>query len=173
MATPVTDLRPVLRREINIPGFEQLPDIGNSELDGYIKDGFWEARLLGMLSTYTLTDGTEFATPTGDVIKKIADDGDLEPQYQVLVAIVAAMKMLRLKTLSLAVNLRAHAGPVEYEQQASATVLRAILESLSRRLNEIKTAYSSIIPAGALYYFDGELQRDRAILDGLADLTVL
>jgi hypothetical protein len=77
MATPVTDLRDQLSREINIPGFEQLPDITNTQLDSYVLDGFWECRLLGMLDSYTITDGSEFATPIGDNIQAVSDAGDL------------------------------------------------------------------------------------------------
>lgn len=172
MATLVSDLRDKLKREINIPGFSQLPDITSRELDGYIKDGFWEARLLGMLDGYTQTDGTELATPPGEVIKK-TDGGDLEEWLQQLVVIVAAFKMIRLKILNLAVNFRAQAGPVEYEQQASATTLRAVLASLSDRLNEIKAVYSTELSPGALVYFDSVLQRESSALQDLAIQTVL
>lgn len=173
MATLVSDLRTQLQREINVPGFEQLPDIGNTELDGYIMDGFWEARLLGLLESYTQTDGTEFATPPGAVIKKISDDGDLEMQYQMMVVIIAALKMIRLKILNLAINFSAKAGPVEYEQQASATTLRAILKSLEVRVAELKRAYSDLVGGSAFFYFDSELQRDSALIQGLADLQIL
>lgn len=173
MATLVSDLREQLRREVNIPGFAQLPDITSRELDGYIKDGFWEARLLGMLDSYTQTDGTELATPPGEVIKKTADDGDLEQWLQQLVVIVAGYRMIRLKILNLAVNVRAQAGPVEFEQQASATTLRAVLSSLSARLEQIKAAYSTQLSVGATVYFDSVLQRESAVLQDLATLTVL
>lgn len=173
MATLVSDLRAQLRRAVNVPGFEQLPDITNSELDGYIMDGFWEARLLGLLGSYTQTDGTEFATPPGTVIKKISDDGDLEPQYQQMVVIIGALKLIRLKILNLAVNFKAVAGPVEYEQQASATTLRAILASMEGQVRELKASYSDLIGGGAFSYFDGELQRDSALIQGLGNLTVL
>lgn len=172
MATPITDLRASLRREINIPGFPQLPDITNSELDGYIMDGFWEVRLLGMLESYTLTDGTEFATPPGNVIKGTTDDSDFPPQYQMLVVIDAGLRMLRLKMLELARGITAKAGPVEYQNQPSATVLRAILDSLQQRLNELKAAYSELFVGGGFHYFDGELQRESAILQNLAILTI-
>lgn len=173
MATLVTDLRASLRREINVPGFGQLPDITNTELDGYISDGFWEVRLLGMLSDYTLTDGTEFATPPGPVIKATADDGDLPPQYQMLVVIDAGMRLIRLKALDLAQSITAKAGPVEYSRQISATVLRAILDSLQARLNELKAGYSELFVGGGFVYFDGELQREYSMLNGLALMTVV
>lgn len=172
MATLVADLREALKREINVPGFAQLPNITNSQLDGYIADGFWEARLLGLLSGYTQTDGTEFATPPGAVIYKTADDSDLPPEYQVLVVIVAGLKLLRLKALNLAVSLRAHAGPVEYEQQVSATVLREILQSLERRMRELLLYHSELQGSSAFFYFDGELQRTSSMVQGLSVYTI-
>ena len=173
MATLVSDLRASLRREINVPGFPQLADITNTELDGYISDGFWEVRLLGMLEEYTLTDGTEFATPPGSVIKLIADDGNFPPQYQMLVVIDAGLRLIRLKALDLAQSLTAKAGPVEYQRQISATVLRAILDSLEQRLNELKVGYSDLIPAGGFQYFDGVLQREASFLNNMPMMTVL
>jgi hypothetical protein len=173
MATTVATIRAQLRREINVPGVETLPDITNSELDGYIKDGFWEARLLGMLSDYTQTDGTEFATPPGEVIKATADDGDLPGELQILVAIMGAMKMIRMKILNLAINFRAQAGPVEYEQQASATTLRAILAVLEARIQEIKEIYSEEIGGGVFVYFDSVLQREASAAYGNLELQVV
>jgi hypothetical protein len=172
MATPIVDIRPVLQREINVPGFEQLPDITGTELDGYIKNGFWECRLLGMLDTYTQTDGTEFATPPGDVIKLIADDGDLPDEFQLLVAIMAALTMLRLKIMALAINFTAEAGPVSYEQQASATVLRAILATLEKRVAELADLYSDEYNS-VFTYFDSTLQRESSYLQGALQLQVI
>lgn len=155
MATPISDLRVILRREINIPGFEQLPDITNTELDGYISDAFWEARLMGMLSEYG-SDGTN--------IYLSSDNGDLPEQYQQLVSIVAGLRMIRLKMLNLAINLRAQAGPVEYEQQASATTLRAIFKSMEDRLKALLSIYSDQLGVSETYYYDSVLQREASMV---------
>jgi hypothetical protein len=173
MATLVSDLRAILLREVNVPGFEQLPDITPADLDGYIKDGFWEAHLSGLVQDYTQTDGTEFATPTGDVIKATADDGDLPKQFEMLVVIFAALRMLRLKLLNLAVNFSASAGPVSYEQQASATTLRAVLATLEARVKELKEIYSDEIGGGAFIYFDSVLQRASSVAFGDQYLQVI
>jgi len=172
MATPIPDLRDQLDRELNIPGFEQLPDITPAEMDGYILDGFWECRLLGMLDDYTVTDGTEFATPIGDNIQS-GSTGDLPEQYQMLVIILAGVRMVRLKVLNLAVNFKAEAGPVSFEQQASATTLRAVLASLEQRLAQLKLVYSDSLSPGAMYYFDGTLQRASSEAQGLLTLQVV
>jgi hypothetical protein len=174
MATAVSDLREMLRREVNVPGFEQLPDITNTDLDNYVKDGFWEARLVGILEDYTQTDGTELATPvTGGVIKATADGGDLPTQFQMLVVIFAALRMMRLKLLTLAVNFSAKGGPVEYEQQASATTLRAILAVLEARVKELKELHSDDIGGGAFVYFDSVLQRNSSVAFGSLEIQVI
>ena len=89
-----------------------------------------------------------------------------------MVVIIAALKLIRLKILNLAVNFSAKGGPVEYEQQASATTLRAILASLENRVKELKAAYSELASGSAFFYFDSELQRDSALIQGLADLQI-
>lgn len=162
MATPISDLRAQLQREINITGFEQLPDVTNNDLDGYIADAFWEARLLGLLTGYTIS-GTNIQDD---------DAGDLPEYYQQLVVMVAGVRMLRLKIMNLATNIRAHAGPVEYEQQASATTLRAILAGLEDRINLLKALYSDKIGNGVFVYFDGALQREASILNAALDVQV-
>ena len=167
MATTVASMVPQLDREINAPGAELFSTASGAQKVGYIKDGFWEARLLGMLESYTQTDGTEFATPPGDVIKAIADDGDLPEYLQQLVVIVAALKMVRMKILNLAINFRAQAGPVEYEQQASATTLRSVLATLEMRVNELKELYSEELGQGPFVYFDSVLQRESSGIDEL------
>lgn len=173
MATLVSSMRASLLREVNVPGFAQLPTITTAELDGYLADGFWEARLLGMLDGYTLTDGTEQATPLGSVIFLSADNSDLASQLQLLVVIVAGLKLIRLKALALAQSLAVKAGPVEYERTTSATVLRAILDSLERRLAFLQVNYSDMFSSVPFHYFDSEIQREYSLLHGLAELTVL
>lgn len=161
MATTISSMRPLLQREINIPGFPQLPDITNSELDGYIKDGFWHLRLKGMLDEYSQDDGSGLAVPPGeDVIYLTSDEGPLADEFQRLVAFSAAFRLVRLKVLNLAINFTAQAGPVSYEQQASATTLRAILESLERELAQFAELYSDKLGKVGFHYWDGMWQAE-------------
>lgn len=173
MATLVSALRAQLGREINPPGFEQYPDITNTQLDGYIKDGFWEIKLFGMLGVFTQTDGTELATPPGDIIKLTADDGDFPEQFQQLVVIGSALKLIRMKLLTLAVNFKAEGGPISYDQQASATTLRAVLATLEQRLQSLKQIYSDEIGGGVFLYYDSTLQRNQSVLNQSLQLQVL
>jgi hypothetical protein len=73
----------------------------------------------------------------------------------------------------LAVNFSAKAGPVEYEQQASATVLRALLDNLQGRIQELKGQYSDEFGATVFILMDGIAQSEYAALNSLADAQVV
>jgi hypothetical protein len=62
---------------------------------------------------------------------------------------------------------------VAYEQQASATTLRAVLKSLEQRLEQLKSVYSDSISPGAMYYFDSSMQRASSEIQGLLELQVV
>jgi hypothetical protein len=177
MPTPLTELIPMMNRELNAPGTEQYPDMGAADYLGYIADGFWDARLATMLTSYTILDGLDLVTPEDANTDYFTDQSttteDLPEQFQMLVVIYAGARLLRNKILTLAVNYKATAGPVDYEQQASATTLRAILATLQKRMDELKRMYSDDFSPGTLYYMDGPLQRVASDLNDYLSMTVL
>ena len=172
MATAVTEMIPSLQREVNPPGFAQYPDALPADFIGYIEDGFWEGRLMGVFGTWTIVDGQTLTTPlSGDFITN-DDEADFPEPDQMFLVIIAGFRLLQRKAINLAVNFKAKAGPVEYDQQTSATVIRELLQSLERRLESYKQMYSDLIPAEAFYYMDGVAQSSYAVLNDLAALTV-
>lgn len=172
MATALTDVIPALQREVNPPGFPQFSEALPGDYIGYVEDGFWEGRLMGVFGAWTVVDGSTLMTPlTGRFITN-DDEDDFPLQDQMFLVVIAGFRLLQRKALNLAANFRAQAGPVEYEVQVSATVLREILQSLERRLSGYKELYSELIPAEAFYYMDGVAQSSYALLNGLAELTV-
>jgi hypothetical protein len=172
MATNVNDLIPGLAREINPPGFEQYPDALPSDFVGYVTDGFWEGRLMGVFEGYTIKDGAELLTPDSGTFITDSTDADFPEPDQMFCIIIAGFRLLQRKALNLAANFRAQAGPVEYEQQVSATVLREILQSLERRLEQYKELYSDALSPDVFYYMDGVAQSSYALVAGLPQLTV-
>ena len=177
MATPVQDLIPMLNREINPTGAELFSTMTAATKIGYLKDGFWDARLAGILSSYTVavgeditpaqTTGTDYFTDVG------LSNEDFPEQYHMLVTLFAGFRLVRLKILNLAVNFKAVAGPAEYEQQASATTLRAVLKSLEDRLQELKAQYSEDFNQSAFLVMDGVAQSTYSLLNGLPDLQIV
>lgn len=165
----------MLDREINVPGTSGITASSGQKL-GYIEDGFWDVRLSGMLKNYTVALG-ETITPAQDTGKKyFTDHGltneDLDQQFWMMIVIFAGFRLLRLRIMQLAVNFTAEAGPVSYEQQASATVLRALLDNLQRRIDELKGLYSDEY-SSTFYLMDGMAQAEYAYLTNLAELQVI
>jgi hypothetical protein len=161
-----------LQREVNPPGYELFPDALPGDFIGYVTDGFWEGRLMGVFSGWTVKDGSELVTPdTGTYITNDSDD-DFPDDQQMFTTIIAGFRMVQRRAVTLASNLKAKAGPVEYESQISATVLREILQSMERRLNQYKELYSDSISAEVFYYMDGVAQRTYAMISGLPEESV-
>lgn len=177
MGTLVADLIPMLDREINAPGVELFTTIGGGAKLGYIQDAFWDARLTGMLGAYTIADGADL-DPVGVTGKSYFTDmstksKSLDTEFWMLIVLFAGFRLIRLKIMNLAVNFTAEAGPVKYEQQASATTLRALLASLTARINELKEQYSDDFAVGYFRAIDGMAQAEYAALNDLASQTIV
>ncbi len=177
MGTLIADLIPMFNREINIPGDEQLPGIAASAKLGYIEDGFWDAYLSGMLTTFGVFDGVDLVPPgvTDSLYfsDKATKADDLEKQFWMLIVIISGLRLLKLKIMDLAVNFTAEAGPVQFEQQASATVLRAILANLQGRVQELKGQYSEEFGSDVFILMDGIAQSGYATLQSLPEAQIV
>lgn len=176
MPTSLASLIPMFDREVNAPGVPQFSDISGGQQLGYIEDGFWDIRLAGMLKSYTVVLGENLPTPLTTGAKYFTDSSsqteDLEEKYWMMIVLFAGFRLLRLKIMNLAVNFKAEAGPVSYEQQASATVLRALLDSLNNRIRELKAQYSDDFNQSVFVMWDGVAQDQYATLNHLQELSI-
>lgn len=177
MSTPTQDLVPMFQREINLPAAGQITITGG-QIVGYIEDGFWDARLSGVLENYTIADGADIndvggGSPGQNYFTDISGlTEDLPKQFWMLITIFGGFRLLRLRIMELAVNFSAQAGPVSYEQEASATVLRALLDNLQGRIQELKGQYSDEF-SSTFVLMDAVAQREYAMLAGLAENQIL
>ena len=172
-ATNVSVLVPALQREVNVPGFELFPDIGAADFVGYIQDGFWEGRLSGLFEGWDVVDGADLVVPTTGTYITNTDEDEFPEDLQMFVVILAGFRMIQRRSFTLAQNLRAHAGPTEYEVQISATVLRNLVDSLERRLAQLRDLYSDLVSADRIWYLDGVAQATYASLSGLQDAAII
>lgn len=124
MAVDLSDLVDSLKREVNAPGIAQLPNATDPEYLGNLQDGFWEAVLDGVISGYIETDA--IVTPSSGTT-------DLPREMQQLVVFYAGFRIVRNQMRDLKTAFKAAAGPVNYETQQSAIVLKSILEDLKIR----------------------------------------
>ena len=135
MTTDLGDLIDPLQREVSPPGSDLFPDAVDDDWFGQLQDSFWEARLDGVLTSTYDEDGNGVVTPT------------LPRQLQQAVVIYAGIRIIRNELRNLNTSFRAVAGPVEFEQQKSAGLLKGIYDDLNKRkalLLDIVAEYGSV-----------------------------
>jgi hypothetical protein len=130
MAVELSDYTESLRRAITPLGSTKYSDVSDDVLDDYLTDAFWMGRLDGFYVGYTADeDGTvEPITP---------GDPDFNRAWVSLVVLYAAVAILANQILSTNTKFSATAGPVEFEQENSATVLAEMLKQLTAAKNRI------------------------------------
>lgn len=145
------DLVESLRREVNPPGTDLFPDATDDDWGGKLTDAFWEIRLFGLLSGFEENAaarggptgfGEGKVTPTG--VDETYDDPigyapliDLGRERQQLIVLWAGYKVVINRLASLNTVFRAKAGPVEYETQNAASLLKAVLDQLKARMDYV------------------------------------
>lgn len=168
MAVELIDFVESLKREVQPPGADLFTGVADGTWVQYLADAFWEARLDGFLEGYTTDEG---ATSADTAIVPVALDGaDLDRRGLALVVLYAGVKVLRNRILNMNTSFRAKAGPVEFEQQNSATMLvemlrqlkatkDRIVEGLDSALTDVMVldAYSTRLYSPASYYGGLEL----------------
>lgn len=122
MAVDLSDYNESLLRAIQPPGATTFSSVPATDLTGYLSDAFWEARLDGFFEGFA-ADDEGIVTPTVGADEFSRTD-------VALVILYAAITILRNRITSLGAMFRAKAGPVEFEQQNSATVLAEMLKQL-------------------------------------------
>lgn len=171
------DLVDPLKREVNPPGSDLFPDATEDDWGGSLSDAFWEVRLYGFLVGFEENAAArggpaEFiegiVTPIG--VDPIYDDptgfsatADLGREMQQLIVLWAAWKVVLNRMGSLNTTFRTKAGPVEYETQNAATVLKAVLDALKGRIDLVLATVPQ--RAGAVV-FDAMIERSYSMAVG-------
>lgn len=130
MAIDLSDYVDSLRREVTPLGTSLFASVADTTLASYMADAFWEARLDGFLAKWT-SDVDGIVTPVD------ALGPDITQAEVALIVLYAGIRILRNQILNTSTTFRAKAGPVEFEQQASATMLAEMLKQLRDRREQI------------------------------------
>lgn len=156
MAVDLFDLIEPLRREVNPPGTNAFPDATDDDYSGYLADAFWEARLDGFLVGYEETDG---------IVTPISGTDDLGRDWQQLIVIYAGFRILKNELRQIKTLFRAEAGPVSFETQQSAQLLREIMLELRERRDWLLDNLASTGQVAA-YYIDAVIARQDSMYFG-------
>lgn len=155
MATfDLSELIEPLRAEINIPGEDVYDTVSNSLWITYLANGFWSAQLDGLMGTYEESEG------------EVVGDEVLPRDLQQLILMYTGIAILRQRLFSLQTVFRAKAGPVEYEVQQSAQVMKALLDEFSSRRLYLLQRLADTGIARSTYYIDTYAARQEAINSG-------
>jgi hypothetical protein len=153
MAVDLSDLVDSLKREVNAPGLTQLPDATDTQYLGNLQDGFWEAVLDGLIEGYTETDG---------IVTPVSGTTDLSRELQQLVVFYAGFRIVRNLMRDLKTAFKASAGPVSYETEQSANLLKSILDDLKGKRNFLLNRLSDLGAVNSVY-IDALSARDDSI----------
>jgi len=157
----LADLVPSLESALTIPGTtSQYSNATESEWVAKLKNAFWLATLDGVISGYTSDDD--------GIISPVSGTTTLSGDLQYLVVLYACMDVVRNQLMQMKTVFRAKAGPVEYETQQSAQVLKTLLDQYMAQRDTIldNLAYSADVTS---YYIDAVRERDYSIRNDLTD----
>ena len=127
--TSLNTLVEPLKRELAVPGLfdEVFPSTTDDDLAASLADGFADAQLRGFFPTMTVAE-------TGGIYET---SEPLSASGGALITLFTATRIIRAQLRSLASVERYKAGPVEYELQRSANLLRDELAYLKDTLDAL------------------------------------
>jgi hypothetical protein len=137
-----------------VPG--QAAVVGGTEAEwvAQLRNAFWEAVLDGIIVGYTEADG---------VVKPLEASGKaLSRDLQQVIVFYAGVRVLKNRLMDLKTRFAAQAGPVRYETEQSAQVLRGLLDEAVRRRN-IWLERLSDLGVTDSYYIDAVTARTESV----------
>lgn len=174
----LSDYIPNLQREVQAPGTTDFPAATDDDWIGNMVDGFWEARLDGLLQGYTCDENGllfEISALNNNLpqqpqvyenpqTKNWAADGQLREMVQ-LIIFYAGYRILRNALRGLRTQFRASAGPVSFEYQQSANLLVDVMRDLVNRRDIILRRLSDLGVVQS-FYIDAIAARDSSLQNG-------
>lgn len=179
MAVQLFDLVDPLKRQVNPPGTDLFPNATDDEFLGSLTNAFWEIRLFGMLAQWEENAaarggpdafGEATVTPIGEIDETYDDPegwapADLPRDLQQLIVVWAGYQIVLTRLSALNTVFRAKAGPVEYETQNAASVLKSVLDQLKARLDDLLGQLSNAGHESA-YMLDAIIERSYSMAVG-------
>lgn len=157
MAADLSDLIDSLKRSINPPGIDLFPTTLDDEWLGRLQDAFWDARLDGLLEGYEVDDD--------GIVTPLTGTTDLTRDQLQVVVFYAAMNAIYNELRNLKTTFSAKAGPVSYETQQSANMLRDVGQMLKER-KAIILARLGDLGSTPTYYIDAVIARTENLIMG-------
>lgn len=155
----LTDLIPDLEYNLNAPGEDQFANVSDEEWTSRLRDGFWNAWNDGLLQEYTEVDG---------VVSPRSGSTMISRDQQQIILLYTSINVISQQMFRMNTTFRAKAGPVEYETQQSAQLLKALLDDLTQRRIYLLERLAETGVTRAFYLIDTYQSRQNALYEGLS-----
>lgn len=152
----LSDLISDLEFNVNAPGEDAYANVSEEEWISRLRDGFWNAWNDGFLQDYIEIDGT--VTPRSGSTPIPREQQQIVILYTSIA--IVFQQMLKMNTL-----FRAKAGPVEYETQQSAQLLRALYDDLAQRRVHLLERLAETGVSSAFFLIDAYRSRQDALYE--------
>lgn len=159
MAVDMNELIESLKNEVNPPGTDLYTSVSDSQWLSRLKDAFWEAKMNKAFPNYTLDE---------DDIVPVSGTTDMPREQQQLIVLYAGFRAALTTFQNLNSSFSAQAGPVRYETQKSAQVLKGLLDILRERINNALDDTDGSSAGSLAMVVDGFYERSVAM--GYGDL---
>lgn len=146
MSVDLSQFKGALTREVTPLGGALPSGLSATALTSYLTDAFWEARLDGFFVGYTVD--------TNGIVTNMNGGEDLDRKWVALIVLYAGIKILRNQILNTKTQFKAKAGPVEFEQAVSATMLAEMLKQLRESKAQILAEQDDLLGQTPTYYID-------------------
>lgn len=153
MTVDLADLVEFLEAQVNPPGSDLFPDASEDDWVIRMRNSFWYLKLAGFFSNYRDNEG---------LIQPITGDTDLGRDQQQLIILDAAADVVANQMKNTATGFRAKAGPVEYETENSATLLKGVYDDIRRKIRELIGTLGTLGSVTDVY-IDSLVARDESL----------
>lgn len=154
----LSDLTEDMKSELSVPGVDSFTDATNAQWLAQLRNAFWEAVLDGIIVGYQETDGIVRPIDTSSEVP-------LPRDLQQVVIYYAGLRILRNKMVDIKTKSKSVAGPVSFEVEQSAMVLKGLFDELVRR-RKIWLERLSDIGATEAHYVDAVIARSSSLDSG-------
>lgn len=144
------ELVDALKREVSPPGTDLYPNATDAEWLNRLRDAFWEGRLNGLFGGYSVDDD--------GVVSPVSGSTDLSREMQQAIVLYAGYRTTLTQFQNISSAVRSKAGPVEFEIERSAALLRDILKDVRDRLSRVLQLLSTLGMNNATV-FDAVIER--------------
>jgi hypothetical protein len=159
-AVDLADLIPDMKTELSVPGVDSFTGASDDEWLAQLRNAFWESVLDGIIVGYKETDGLVVPLDSSSTVALTRD-------LQQVVIYYAGLRILRNRMVDIKTKTKSVAGPVTFEVEQSAMVLKGLFDELIRR-RKIWLERLSDMGATDSFYVDAVVARTSALDSGSA-----